>query len=354
MNPIINLSREGKNVIVVMLDRAVGSYVPLIFEDLSYLKNDFSGFIYFPNTVSFYNSTLLGAPPLFGGYEYIPEKLHERKNELMSEKHNEALLILPTLFMQNGYSAAVFDLPYVNYQEIADPSFFHERGIACTLLNGVYTQRFLKELGDDAPLTIDIKNTLKRNFVMFSLFNIAPPVFRSAIYRNGSYWNANETDLYDIIIETIDNYAPLYYLSDLTNFKEDGDNLIIIDSMLTHKASFLQYPEYSVKKNVTDFGPDFFNGDEFSLQNYHVNAASYILLAKWFERMKIEGTYDNTRIIIVADHDTKCVKPLFSKELNSINISYNPTLMVKDFDSIGALKTDSTFMTNADVPYGFV
>jgi hypothetical protein len=175
-------------------------------------------------------------------------------------------------------------------------------------------------------------------------------VLREAIYRNGSYWNANETDLYDII-ETIDGYAPLYYLSDLTNFQEGGDNLIIISSMLAHKASFLQYPEYSVKKNVTDLGPDFFDGDEFSLQNYHVNAASYILLAKWFERMKNESVYDNTRIIIVADHDTKCVKPLFSKELNTINIGYNPVLMVKDFDSVGGFQTDDIFMTNADVPY---
>jgi hypothetical protein len=185
---------------------------------------------------------------------------------------------------------------------------------------------------------------------MFSLFSISPPVLRSAIYRNGSYWNANETDLYDII-ETIDSYAPLHYLPDLTNFQKDGDNLIIISSMLAHKASFLQYPEYSVKKNVTDYGPDFFDGDEFSLQNYHVNAASYILLAKWFERMKTEGVYDNTRIIIVADHDTKCVKPLFSKELNSINTGYNPTFMIKDYDTVGDIKPDFTFMTNADVPY---
>jgi YidC/Oxa1 family membrane protein insertase len=350
LTPIVNLSREGKNVVIVMLDRAVGSYVPLIFDDLPYLKKDFSGFIYFPNTVSFYDNTILGAPPIFGGYEYTPEKLHERKNELMFEKHNEALLVLPFLFMENGYSVAAFDLPYVNYQEIADPSFFHERGIASSLLNAAYTQRFLKELGEDAPLTIDVKNTLKRNFVMFSLFSIFPPVLRGAIYRNGSYWSAKETDLYDII-ETIDAYAPLYYLPDLTNFKENGDNLVIISSILTHKASFLQYPEYSVKKDVTDLGKDFFNGDEFSLQNYHVNAASYILLAKWFECMKNEGVYDNTRIIIVADHDTICVKPLFSKELNSINTGYNPTFMVKDFDATGEIQTDTAFMTNADVPH---
>jgi hypothetical protein len=256
---------------------------------------------------------------------------------------------MPSLFMQHGYKAAVFDLPYVNYQEISDPSFFLEKGIQSSTLIGTYNRPFLDSLGDDAPLNIDIKDILKRNFIMYSIFNIAPPVLRSAIYRNGSYWSAAETDLYDII-ETIDSYAPLYYLPELTKITEEGNTLTMLVSQLTHKASFLQYPEYTVKKNITDFGPDFFNGDEFSLQNYHVNASSYILLSKWFMRMKAYGVYDNTRIIIVADHDTGCVKPLFSAKLNDIIDNYNPTLFVKDFNAFGELKTNTTFMTNADVP----
>lgn len=206
LKPIITLSRTGKNVIVIMLDRAVNSYLPLVFNDLEYLKEAFSGFIYYPNTVSFFSSTILGIPPLLGGYEYTPEKLQDRKNDLMVTKHNEAALMLPTLFKQHGYSASVFDIPYINYQNVMDTAFFTEKGIYALNLAGKYDNNFLDELGNNAPVTVKPEVTLKRNFIMFSIFMIVPPVLRNAVYRKGTYWNANENNQIDIL-ETINYYS---------------------------------------------------------------------------------------------------------------------------------------------------
>lgn len=63
--------------------------------------------------------------------------------------------------------------------------------------------------------------------------------------------------------------------------------------------------------------------------------------------------YDNTRIIIVADHGSGITMP--DSEVNFTVrgdnfYRYNPVLMVKDFDVRGVLQTDPRFMTNADVP----
>lgn len=347
--PVITLSKTGKNVIIIMLDRAVNSYLPLVFEDQEYLKNAFSGFVYYPNTVSYFCSTILGIPPLLGGYEYTPERLQERKNDRMVKKHNEAALMLPTLFKKHEYSASVFDIPYINYQNVMDTTFYTEKGIFALNLTGRYDNNFLKKLGDDAPIFISPEISLKRNFIMFSLFMIVPPNFRNAIYRNGSYWSATENDLFDIL-ETINNYSVLYFLPELTVTAEDGNNFVFLSSQLTHKASFLQYPGYNITSKVTDRGPDFFNGDEFSLQNYHVHAAAFILLAKWFDTLRDTGIYDNTRIIIVADHDTACIKPLIPEAINSIINSNNPLLLFKDFNKNDEIITDMTFMTNADTP----
>jgi hypothetical protein len=332
-----------------MLDRAVSSYFPLVIEDQEYLKTSFSEFTYYPNTVSFYNSTVLGIPPLLGGYEYTPEKLQERRNDLMVTKHNEAALMLPRLFKRNGYSASVFDIPYINYQNVMDTAFFTNKGIFALNLTGKFDNNFLEELGDDAPLAIKPEVSLRRNFIMFSLFMTAPPVLRNAVYRNGSYWSAKENDLYDII-ETINNYSALYYLPELTAAVEDGNNFIFLSNQLTHKASLLQYPNYNITSKVNDCGPDFFNVDKFSLQNYHVHAAAFILLTKWFDTLREMGIYDNTRIIIVADHDTSCVKPLLPDNISKIIGAYNPLLLFKDFDKNDGIKTDLTFMTNADTP----
>jgi len=65
--------------------------------------------------------------------------------------------------------------------------------------------------------------------------------------------------------------------------------------------------------------------------------------------------YDNTRIIIVSDHGQQldCFDDLKAKDRYSIPIDlmcYHALLMVKDFGNSGEIRTDKTFMTNADTP----
>jgi hypothetical protein len=186
---------------------------------------------------------------------------------------------------------------------------------------------------------------------MYSLFSISPPYLRGIIYQGGSYWSAIETSRNDVVTgSAVNSYSELYYLPELTKIDGDKNTLTIMVNYLAHSPSFLQYPDYTVVSRITDFGPDIFGGHSPSFQHYHVNAASYLLLANWFDDLKTKGVYDNTRIIIVSDHDEMVVKPLFSPSLNTINTYYNPILLVKDFNATGDVKTDMTFMTNADSP----
>ena len=101
---------------------------------------------------------------------------------------------------------------------------------------------------------------------------------------------------------------------------------------------------------VTDIGSGKFAGDP----HYHANAASLLRLGEFFKYLKENNAYDNTRIIIVADHGANLntnVCPLQSEKNFPFMIeSDNPLLMIKDFNSSGKLKTDSSFMTNADTP----
>ncbi|MBP3710655.1 MAG: hypothetical protein J6I73_09715 [Treponema sp.] len=70
--------------------------------------------------------------------------------------------------------------------------------------------------------------------------------------------------------------------------------------------------------------------------------------------MKREGLYDNTRIVIVADHganvDAKICPNQGEAQLPFRVEAFNPLLMAKDFHAHGTLATDASFMTNADVP----
>ncbi len=53
--------------------------------------------------------------------------------------------------------------------------------------------------------------------------------------------------------------------------------------------------------NTAPIGP----GQElskFDIQTYQVNAASMKRIGLWLEKLQRDGVYDNTRIVIVADH----------------------------------------------------
>jgi len=352
IQPVFSLSKTGKNVVIIMLDRAIGSYLPLIFDERPELNEFFSGFTYYPNMISFFRATIMGTPPIFGGYEYTPEGLHARNTLSMADKNDESLLLMPLLFLENGYNSYVFDLPYVNYSDPMNISFFTDKGIHADILRNKYYSKFQNEYPEKIPvLSIDYDSILKRNFVFFGLLTVSPPVLRSVIYRNGSYWSSKMTISDDNIMPgIISEYSTLYYLPQITDYDDENGSLVLLTNHLTHVPSFLQYPDYTVVSKITDFGPERFNGNVTSQKHYHVNAASYLLLANWFSELRNNGVYDNTRIIIVSDHDELVVKPAFSGELNRINTFYHPVLLVKDFYAEGSLKIDNSFMTTADVP----
>jgi YidC/Oxa1 family membrane protein insertase len=346
LSPVFHLSKEGKNVIVIMLDRAVNGFIPEIFSESPDLYEKYSGFVYYPNTLSFNNHTLIGAPPLFGGYEYTPDEINKRSSESLVEKHNEALLVMPRIFQENGFSVTVTDQPWANYSWIPDIRIYNNYpGISAFNTKQSYMDIWIEK---NTGFSTQLKEIfLRRNFIWLSFFKITPLVLRDAIYKNGEYWNSDTlaTD-YNLLL---DNYAVLDFLPQLTDTAPDAKNTaILITNDLTHEPNFLQAPDYVPLPEVTNFGASKFA----NIINYPANAAAIKRLGTWFDFLKQNGVYDNTRIIIVSDHGANIDTGAFenSSTLPFIKDIFNPLLLVKDFDSSGPLKTDLSFMTNADVP----
>ncbi|MCL2719898.1 MAG: membrane protein insertase YidC [Treponema sp.] len=340
--PIFSLSQNGKNVVIIMLDRAFSGFLPYIFNESPELYDHYSGFTYYPNTVSFNGYTGMGVPPVFGGYDYIPQEINKRDNISLIEKHNESLLMLPKIFLNNDFILTVTDPPYANYNWIPDLSIFNiipEARVYNT--DSKYTDIWLSENNLDLPLSSEI---IKRNLLWYSLHKGLPLFFRSPLYMNGT-WCSPTSDVR--LRLTLNGYSVLYYLPALTEIKTDNNNYaLIMTNNTTHEASFLQAPDYIPYVNVTNYGTS-----PFSKQyHYHVNAGALKRLADWFVFLKDNNLYDNTRIIIVSDHGPE---QNFITDINlPFNVDqFNPLLLYKDFNASGELKTDMSFMTNADVPY---
>ena len=166
-----SLSKNGKNVIVMMLDRAIDSYIPYLFQENPKLEKQFSGFTYYPNALSFGGHTLFASAALFGGYEYTPEELNKRSEELLVTKQNEALRVMPVLFEREGYTVTVCDPPYAGYTEVPDLSIYDSTpGINTYItINGAFMT------GEKYAVIKQRMNTIwKRNFFCYSLMKISP------------------------------------------------------------------------------------------------------------------------------------------------------------------------------------
>ena len=341
VEPIFSLSKKGKNVVVLMVDRAISVLVPYIFDDYPELKEHYSGFTFYPNTVSFNGYTSLGSPPIFGGYESTPTAINARKDVPLLQKRNEALMMMPRIFDEHDFHVTATDLPYANGNWIPDMSIFAPYpNIKTYVTDSYYTDLWCKENNLHLPSASDV---LKRNMLWYSLLKTAPLALRESIYGGGS-WCALTKNV--SLRKTLNGYAVLDYLPRLVSIvDDDSNNALIMNNNTTHEGSMLQAPEYRPVSAVTKFG----SGKYAKRVTYSINAATVMRLADWFAYMKENNVYDNTRIIIVSDHGPES-NVVTHNDLPFEQDQFNAFLMVKDFNAKGSIKTDMNFMSNADVP----
>lgn len=381
------LSKTGKNVVVIMLDRAVGEYIPFFFDERPELKESYSGFTYYSNVLSYSGFTIGGAPALFGGYEYTPVEINKRSEELNVSKHNEALSVMPTVFANNGFEVTVHDMPLVNYSSRVDYSIFEDMpNVNCLtdthVLDGNKVKGSSRKLYD-------------RNLLCYSLMKVLPWRSQVKLYDEGNYFNTRyrESTLGQIVVSDnvaygvnkggMDSYIELDGLDKLTKVtNEDKNTFFVMANDLPHEAMYYQAPNYTLSMAVdnTDYEivgtPSLVAGDRklsikfaFQRMHYYSNYSAILRLAKWLDYLKENDVYDNTRIILVSDHG----RYIFGNENMVLGDgilwegyyqgngdegtdagffdleTYYPLLMVKDFGSTEFAESEE-FMTNADVP----
>ncbi len=384
-----HLSQKGKNVVVIMADKAENVYARTILNSYPKLKEAFKDWTLYSHTLSYDSHTLLGAPPLYGGYEYTPLEMNKRDKVPLKEKNNEALLLMPRVFTeQAGFEAQAYDLSWANYSWVSDMSICDPYPkIHGGNLERKYTSKWIEDHPDSVQKNAASK-TIERNFLWFSLFKQAPLFLREALYDDGAWWSSDGES--NDMMEFISFYSVLDYLPELTDFEgNDKGDFVLLQSMTTHASSIqLQAPDFVPAKKVDDKGK-FGEYDEYvDHKGFSVNAVLFCRLAEWMEFLKENGCYDNTRIIVAADHGSgsfninepfffggnmdafaeymdkfpEAMRPAFEGLASTLIDGYNldcnhPLLMVKDFtDSDGAEKSpreftvDNSFMTNADVP----
>ena len=379
--PSFTLSRTGRNVVVIMLDRCISGFVPYIFEENPAVAEQFRGFTYYPNTLSFGRNTNVATPSLFAGYEYRPFELDKRDTGL-PEKQNEALKVLPVLFMENGYDVTVCDPPYAGYLWIPDLSIFDDYpSIRRYITHGAFV--------DNSEFFRKKDRIISRNLFCYSVFRAAPVLLQTVLYNEGRYNEAealNTSEESSIIFteesefrstgiadEFMKAYTALQHLPAMT--KTDGsaqNTFMILSNTATHDVTMLQEPAFVPQKIVdnTEYeaahkvrtavsGRPLELKTAEQMEHYQSDTAALMQLAQWFRFLRENGLWENTRILVVSDHGYEMglnhILTGSSEGANALDpydgvMAYNALMMIKDFGNGNEFTVDNSFMTIADMP----
>lgn len=360
----IHFSRNGENVVVIMLDKGMGYMIPYILNEDPSLRDQFDGFTFYENTLSFGAYTMSGSPSLYGGYEYTPEKMNSRSDMLLRDKQNEALLVMPVNFLENGFNVTVCDPTLAGYQWIPDIRVYED-------YPEIDVHPFMGYYNDQIE-GIRNFNLYERNFFCYGFYRLAPMFMRDIFYDSSMFNVADREYFFDYVqivsdehtsrgysMEFLDSYSALETLPEITITDNSDENyFLMFSNNIAHDPCLLSEPSYLPALNVDNTAFDTQNTSRFTVGNNSVDVynslqfsyyqclmCSMRSLGCWFDQLRESGCYDNTRIIIVADHG--CDYFGYTNEAGANAQHFNPILFVKDFNSHGFTVSDD-LMTNAE------
>ena len=351
---------------MICLDRFIARYYPYAVEVMPKIKKQFEGFTVYKNTISFGPRTIVAAPAMYGGYEYVAYEMNKREG-LVKEKMAEAYSIMPKMLANEGYNVAVSYIPYEEYTDLNYATYSNIKKVQIHPKSEIIDNNIR-----------ETKNRIKRNFVYYSIMKVFPLGLKNFIYEEGNYiYNPNVKEYKNSYSSLfLNHFVILNKLNNLFNVIDDNsNNAFIMHNETTHEPCILPMPDFYPSnemgnERLEDMGL-VVDGLKFdgNYKQLNVIIASLMQVGNFLDYLRENCVYDNTRIIIVGDHGSaynSWDKVSAIEEINENNYNneygsynkiascypqfYNPILMYKDFDS-KIYDESNEFMTNADTPY---
>ncbi len=337
----ISLSKDKENVIFFFFDSASGHFLNEQFlkEEPQY-KEKFDGFVNYTDTLSPMAYTVIIQAALLAGNEYLPDKYYEALiNNEFQNFSNESVLMLPTLFSQNN-----FKINFVNYYvQTRDLKDEYKN-----IIQKAYKQNKISYfVPQKNPAKEFFKDYLDNQDVLFihpvqyflSVFDFFIPkcVMNKIVKDEIQYKYMNETPNY----VNMSNYCTLFYLPEYIGINSSEKTYTFFYNNITHDC----FPTEINKKTGVKLSE---KTEEFCKIDCYYNSFvnTMFLLSRFFEFLKENGIYDNTKIIISTDHGMRRYSPEYNYPWDT-----SAVLLVKDFNKRGVMKSDNSYAFVSDVPY---
>lgn len=291
------LSSE-KNAIIIVMDMFDETYMTEILEKEPEVAEKLDGFIHFTNATGKYSTTCYGVPFLIGqevllnqGYYYTDmlNETYERSNmlnQLMG--HGYRLQLYTDAGLIRDYLASkIYNVSYGDSYVVSNPVYFCELMVKLSLLRG------------------------------------APDMFKTVLQFS--------SDEFSTVISAKENEA--YSSWSLTPYQKMMNNQI--DTVKEPVFSVIHvrgvhYP-YEINENLELV-------EEGSITYYEQALGTIRAVTTYLDRLKEAGIYDNSTIILTADHG-------FYKG----GAITNPTFLVKHQNSRGVMLDDKTPVSHDNV-----
>jgi len=332
----IMFSKTEENILFILADGIQGRFIEQMMQENTDLREAYKGFTWYSNTVSVSNYTHTSVPVIMSGTRFYADSLNADTKHDIRYKITDAANSFIEKVHANGYSMTSTHMHYsrADYNKIEH--FLPE-------YSSKIDEQALKN--NYKPKTFEVwYNRLWENALLY-----CSPLFLKASVYNNSNWIVQS----DEIAQDLDKYNYLKLLVNLSDASSEEPNFIYIHNHAGHNPWYILNNDATFEVDVHPY-----DNNLWIMQEY----------ARFFDWMKKENVYDNTKIIIVSDHgiswghyDGEISLPMpmnwnknSAKSLNLDLNKYwrlNALLMVKDLNKNASFSEDTMLMTNADASY---
>ncbi len=339
---LFGLSRNGTNVVVIMMDMFSGDHLGRMVREHPELREQLDGFVWYPDTLAVGNGTSFSLPAMVSGEELAPDRndADESGSEALIERIHKSYAAFFDSLAARGFAVSIVDHNWLKPDMLR--KYVQSSVLALNKLSPAYRNRWEQEHGVSARGA-----GLPGLFpAAVGMFNIAPWSLRKHIYRKGKWMHT----VY-VLDMAVDSYAMLDGLPQWAGTTPEGNVYKFLLNELTHNPWRMDaetcMPTSDDPYPATPGSTQKVDG--IIPEHYISEVCGIRALTRWFDWMKAEGVYDNTQIIIASDHDehdSASLGKVFDGEYPG---RAHALLLVKNRNSRGAMLENSSPMTSADL-----
>ena len=343
-------SLSGKNLVVVVLDMFTGDHFAELMRREPRLMHGLQGFTWYQDTLSAGNSTVFSLPSVVGGDAFSPHKINESANshaESLLDRYERSYDVIPSLLGEE-WDSAVLGSNWRRKRE--GPAYLN---VSHQQMRDDWFGYFYKDKISDW----DSKSRTRvvEDLISYSVFRASPYSIRRKVYKNGR-WLFRERET----LRSFESYAAFRSWIEFSKVVLGGNFYRHYYTDITHVGEWFDLNgQPSLLKEIT---PTAWKETQGVLEYSHYLAekAAVEQLVSWFEWMRKENVFDNTRIVVVSDHGGRDsvwlmqglgmvprAGRMLEEGVEVPGVQY-PLLLVKDFDSKGDLRISSNRMMNSD------